>query len=71
MKICEIPLDPQTFLEVQIVYNLSYMDGSVEVAIRMFNQVMGGRDSSEMGMIDGTKVRHVKLKFKVDGGTDK
>ena len=37
----------------------------------MFNRVMGGRDLSEMGMIDGMKVRHVVLKFKVDGGTDK
>ena len=33
LKIREIPLDPQMFLEVQIVCNLSYMDGSAEVAI--------------------------------------
>ena len=71
LKICEIPLDLQTFLEVQIVCNLSYMDGSVEVSIQMFNRVMSGRDLSETGMIEGMKVRHVVLKFKVNGGTDK
>ena len=47
------------------------MDGSVEVSIQMFNWVMSGRDSSETGMIEGMKVRHVVLKFKVNGGTDK
>ena len=71
LKIREIPLDPQTFFEVQVIGNLSDMDGSVEVAIRMFDRVMGGRNSSETGVIDGSEVRHDVFRFKVDCETDK